>query len=895
MRPERRQQVETVFEASLELPPAQRIDWARTECGDDDELCRAVLRLLSAHHRAEGILEGPAPSLPAALEEEHFQGERRIGAYRLVRELGRGGMSIVYLSERDDRQFRQTVAVKLIRRGLDTPDLVRRFCAERQILASLNHPNIARLLDGGTTEDGLPYLVMEHVAGEPITDYCDRNRLTVEQRLRLFVTVARTVQHAHRNLIVHRDLKPSNILVTAVAGTRATDGEVKLLDFGIAKLLDPHAASEASPQTRPGLRLMTPEYASPEQIRGEAVTTATDVYGLGLVLYELLCGHQPFLRPDRRGEDPDGGEPDLRPPSSVITPDDAEVGHARRTQPERLRRKLRGDLDRIVMTALREEPERRYPSAEQLVEDVEHYLQRKPIRARGDSVPYRVGKFAARHRWGVAVAATFFLFLGGYTAMLTVKERQITAALEQVSVEAERARQVSEFLMRLFEAAEPHEVGRDAITARELLERGATRAEQFSHQPATQAQLLDVMGRTYQHLGQYERAQPLLDRALALRRGVFGDAHSHVAESLYHLARLHHARGQLDSAEMVFRDVLRTQQNLPHGEHARIARTLGGLAAVLQDRGEYRQAERYAREALDLRRRSGRGEDQVEMADGLHDLAGILRRNGRYAEAEPLYREALSLRERLLGSQHPAVAETLSDLAALLQRRGDLSEVEALFRRALAINRAAFGAEHPATATITSNLGLLMFRLGELEAADSLYRDALAIRRTVLGPEHPDVALSLGLLAAVQRRRGNLEDAAMLYSESLALQRRRLGDEHPDLAHGMNGLALVLRDRGEFPAADSLYRAVLAMRLRLLGPDHSSVASTLNDRGVLMREWGRYAEAEPLLLQGLQLRRRTLNEGHLQIEQSIRHLVRLYERWERPEQAQAYRELLIDG
>jgi eukaryotic-like serine/threonine-protein kinase len=888
MRPERRKQTESFFEAALERPAAAREEWLREVCGNDDELCAAVLRLLNAHRRAEGILEGPAPTVEALPDEPDGPPPgRRIGAYRLVREVGRGGMSIVYLAERDDGQFQQTVAVKVIRRGLDAPDLVRRFCAERQILASLHHPHIARLLDGGTTEDGLPFLAMEHVPGEPLTEFCDRRQLTVDERLKLFVTVAHAVQYAHRNLVVHRDLKPSNILVTR-------EGEIKLLDFGIAKLLDPSASPDTAPQTRPGLRLMTPEYASPEQLRGEAVTTATDVYGLGLLLYELLCGCHPFRhhagKDRRRG---DGEKGPLRPSSAVR--EDATVSQARRTRPERLRTKLRGDLDRIVLTALREEPERRYSSAEQLAEDIEHYLHRRPIRARDDSIRYRLGRFTLRHRWGVAAAAAFVLFLGGYAATLTVKERQITAALEQASLEAERAQRVSEFLMRLFEAADPREAGRDAITARELLERGAARAEQFAHEPAAQAQLLDVMGRTYQHLGQFERAQPLLERALALRRGVFGDAHAHVAESLYHLARLHHARGQLDSADVVFRDVLRTQQSLPNAEHAPIARTLGGLAAVLQDRGEYRQAERYAREALDLRRRSARGTEQVEMADGLHDLAEILRRNGSYAEAEEHYREALSLRERLLGSEHPAVAETLSSLAALLQRRGDLAEVEPLFRRALAIYRAAFGAEHPATATTTSNLGLLMFRLGELEAADSLYREALAIRRRVLGPEHPDIALSLGLLAAVQRRMGNLGEADTLYRQSLAMQRRLLGEEHPDLGHGMNGLALVLRDRGKFAAADSLYRAVLAMRLRLLGPDHSSVASTLNDRGVLLREWGRYAEAEPLLLEGLDLRRRTLNEGHLQIEQSIRHLVRLYEQWGRPEQAAQHREMLGEG
>jgi eukaryotic-like serine/threonine-protein kinase len=889
MQPERRKEIEGVFESALERPSAERREWVRGVCGEDKELHAAVLRLLDAHARAEGILEGPAPATAFLNQEEVLPAERRIGAYRLVREIGRGGMSIVYLAERDDQHFRQTVAVKLIRRGLDTPDLVQRFCAERQILASLNHPNIARLLDGGTTEDGLPYLVIEYVAGEPVTNYCDRKRLPLEQRLRLFITIARAVQHAHRNLVVHRDLKPSNILVTEPARANA-EGEIKLLDFGIAKLLDAQVSPDPLPQTRPGLRLMTPEYASPEQRKGDAVTTMTDVYGLGLVLYELLSGQQPFRQQARGERGPARRGPGLLRPSSSIG-QDPRVSLARRTRPERLRRKLRGDLDRIVMTALREEPERRYASAEQLAEDVEAYLDRRPIRARGDSVPYRLGRFAVRHRWGVAVTAAFLLLLGGYTASLTFKEREVRAALEQASLEAERSEQVTSFLMRLFEATDPDEVASDAITARELLERGAARAEQFAHQPAAQAQMLDVIGRTYQYLGQYDRAQPLLERALGIRRGLFHETNPKVAESLYHLARLHHHRGQLDSAEALFRRTLHAQRERTGVGQAQMARTLGGLARVLQDRGAYGQAETVAREALEVRRRM-LGNSHLEVAESLHDLAEILRRRGKYADAEPLYREALALRQELFGDGHPAVAETLHHLAALLQRRGDLAEVDSMFQRALDIYRAVFGAEHPAVAAVTSSLGLYMFRIGELEAADSLYREALATRRRVLGPDHPDVALSLGLLAAVQRRKGKLGEAEALYRESLAMQRRALGGEHPDLAHGMNGLALVLRDKGEFAAADSLYEEVLAMRLRLLGDEHSSVAATLNDRGVLMREWGNYAESESLLLQALRMRRATLNDGHLQIEQSLRHLVALYERWNRPEQAQAFRELL---
>jgi eukaryotic-like serine/threonine-protein kinase len=886
MEPERRHRMEALFEAALDRPAAGRREWLREVCGRDEALCAGVLRLLSAHARAEGILEGPPPAAALLGTGDDREPDRRIGAYRLVREIGRGGMSIVYLAERDDRQYRQTVAVKLIRRGLDTPDLVRRFRAERQILASLAHPNIARLLDGGTTADGVPFLVMEYVAGEPITDYCDRRRLTLERRLRLLATVARTVHHAHRNLIVHRDLKPSNILVTR-------EGEVKLLDFGIAKLLDPSAPADVLPQTRPGSRLMTPEYASPEQIRGEAITTMTDVYGLGLVLHELLSGHSPVRqRTDGEGQRPPPVRAPPRPSSAVRG--DAAAGRARGTQPGRLRRKLRGDLDRIVLTALREEPERRYGSAEQLAEDIENHLRRRPVRARGDSVPYRVGRFAARHGWGLAVAALFVLLLGGYAATITVKEREVRAALDRAGLEAERAEQVASFLMRLFEANGANGAERGAITAREMLERAAARAEQLAHQPAAQAQMLDVIGRTYQYLGQYDRAQPPLERAFGLRRGLFGELHPTSAESLHNLGSLHHALGRPDSAEALFRRALRIRRGLPGTSGVQLARTLGSLSLVLRDRGEYGEAESLARESLDLRRRA-LGAEHPEVAESLHDLAEILRRQGRYAAAEPLYREALALRRRLLGDGHPAVAETLYNLAFLLQRQGELTEVEPLYRQALDIYRGVFGDEHPAVAATVSNLGLLMFRSGDLALADSLHREALATRRRVLGPEHPDVALSLGLIAAVQRRLGRLAEAEALYRESLDLQRRVLGSEHPDRGHGMSGLALVLRDRGDYAAADSLYGKVLAMRLRLLGGEHPTVATTLNDRGVLMREWGDYPRSEALLLEALRMRRERLAAGHLQIEQSLRHLVTLYERWGRPERASAYREMLGGG
>jgi serine/threonine-protein kinase len=781
----------------------------------------------------------------------------RVGPYRLVREVGRGGMGSVYLAERDDDHYRQQVAVKILRRGLDTDELVRRFVAERQILATLQHPHIARLFDGGVTSDGRPYYVMEYVDGEHLDVYCDRRQLSIDARLALFCLVVRAVQHAHRNLVVHRDLKPSNVLVTA-------DGEVKLVDFGIAKLLDPDASPDVVPLTRTGLRLMTPEYASPEQMRGACITTATDVYGLGLVLYELLSGRRPHRLRGRSASEAERiilTEEPPRPSAAVmqseevqwdgvpvhITPE--QIAAARGLHAERLCRKLRGDLDRIVLCALRKEPDRRYQSAAQLADDIERYLKGKPVAARGDSVAYRARKFAIRHVWGAAASVSFVLLLAGYAATVTMQAREVRAALDQARLEAEKAEQVTAFTMGLFETGGPSTLQTDSMTVRDLLSRGVERAERLGGQPATQAQLFDVVGRVYQNLGEYGKAQPFLERALELRRHTLGARHPATAESLDHLAGLLLARGRYSAAESLYRDALALQRAVLGEPHAKIARTLAGLGSLLQERGDYVGAERLAREALEMRR-------------------------------------------TLYGPEHPEVAQSLGSLAFTLQLQGRYGEAEPLFRDVLAMRRHLFGDEHPEVATAMSNLGLLLVQRGQLAPAESLYQASLALRRRLLGNEHPDVAASIGLLGVLLRREGDIAGAESTYHAAIALARRSLGAEHPNLAHSLNGLALVLRDKGDLRGADSLFHEVLAIRRRVLGDEHPAIATSLFQIGVVRQEEGDVPAAESLLLQSLQMRRKLLGDAHPQVAESARQLVLLYERSGRREEAAPYRALL---
>ena len=889
---DRRDEVEALFEAALERPAAERDAWLEAATGD--AWLRAEVRaLLAAHERAAGILELPGGAVARLLGDRPAEAPERVGPYRLVRPVGRGGMATVYLAERDDAHFRQQVALKLVRRGLDTADLVERFRAERQILASLQHPHIARLLDGGVAEDGRPYLAMEFVDGEPVDRWCDARRLSVEDRLRLFARVARAVHHAHRSLVVHRDLKPSNILVTA-------DGHPRLVDFGIAKILDPDAVPGDAPLTRAGVRPMTPEYAAPEQVRGEPVTTATDVWGLGVVLYELLTGVRPF-----RGSTPMEVEWRVRdaepePPSAAVlraaadadTDLDPEArARARGTQPARLRRALRGDLDRIVAMALRREPERRYDSAEQLADDVERHLAGRPVRARGGHYSYRAGKFVRRNAWALAGAAAFVALLAGYAVTVTVQAREVRAALEQAREEAEENEQVAAFLVRLFESTDPARDPGDTVTAGVLLARGVERAERLRGQPSAQAQALDVIGRVHQSLGRFDEAERLLERSLAIRRTAFGDRHPGVAESLHHLAALHAARGEYATAEPLFHRALAIQRARFAPDDPRTARTLHGLSLLLADRGDYAGAERTARQALEIHRRAHAG-PHPEVAASLRHLAGMERRKGDYAASEALFRETLAMRRALYGEEHPEVGESLADLAYIVHLRGDFAGAEPLYRRALALNRALLGERHPTVAAGMSNLGLLLFQRDDLAAAEPLYREALARRQRIYGPLHPDVATSQALLGGLLRRKGEMAGAEALYRQAVDVARRSLGPEHPDLAHHMNGLALVLRERGDLASADSIFRAVLAMRRRLLGERHPAVAATLVSLGINSQRRGAFPEAEAQLRAAVDMRRDLLGPRHPDTFAALRDLAALYAAWGRPALADSLRRLL---
>jgi serine/threonine-protein kinase len=784
-------------------------------------------------------------------------GTSRVGPYRLVRELGQGGMGVVHLAERDD-QFHQRVAVKIVRHGLDTPELLQRFLAERQILASLSHPNIARLLDGGVTDDGRPYLVLEYVEGEPIDVYCARLALPARDRVRLFLQVARAVHYAHRNLVVHRDLKPTNILVAA-------DGQAKLLDFGIAKILDQSVVPLEAPRTRTGLWVMTPEYASPEQVRGDPVTTATDVYGLGLVLYELLTGERA---------------------QTVTSLAPAALDRAIcETEPPR---RLTGDLDRIVALALRKEPERRYASAERLADDLARYLDGEPVAARGESLVYVARKFVARHRWGVAATAALVALVVGWAGTVTVKEAAVRRALESAQLEAVKAEQVTGFLTGLFEASDPAAARGDSLTARELLDRGLSRVDSLATQPLVQAEVLSVIGRVYQNLGEHDRARPLLERSLAVRARELGDSHPDVAAAHNRLGNVLRLQGDYEAAAGQLRHALAIRRRADSAHVLALATDVHDLASVLTEQGKLDEAGPLFEEGLTIRRRA-LGAEHADVAESLSGLGWWSSERGDYTASERHYREALEMRRRLLPENHPELAFAMHNLATTLERLGRYQEAERLHRDALNVRRRVLGPEHPSVATGLNNLGIVLLRKGDQQAAAATFREALAMRRKLLGEDHPSTLITMNNLAASLTRSGDYAEAEPLLRQAIEAQRRREGPESPALSTSIANLATVQMRSGKLAEAEGNFGTALAMERKAHGNEHPGVASTMMGLGMLRREQRRYVEADSLMQAAITMRAKLMGEAHPETKRALGELATLYERWGRQSAADSVR------
>lgn len=761
-------ELDRLFDRALELPAEEREAFVAAECSDDLELLAELRTLLATHEESTSFLTEP-PLFPrgglnALADEVDAPSARigeRIGAWRVIDEIGRGGMATVYRAERVDCEFEQEGALKLLRRGLDTDDLVGRFRAERQILSSLDHPNIAGLLDGGATSDGRPYLVMERVDGIRITEWCDDRGCTVEERLRLFLAVARAVHHAHGRLVVHRDLKPSNILVTS-------DGHVKLLDFGIAKLIDPDLSPDDPVRTRSGQRALTPEYASPEQLRGDPVTTATDIYQLGLLLHQLLSGARPR---DVRGSGEENVSNGERlnttlptPPSRVVAGVDAKVSATRGVSRRRLEQRLRGDLDTIVVTALRPEVEARYGSALEMARDVEKHLDGLPIAARPPNLGYRARKFLSRHPWVAPVAVAIVGVIGLYVATLLRHSSQLEAERNAARQQAERAEVVRNELVDVFQGASPwlfEPLPRSGqATLEGSLAAGVDRTRALERQPEIQIDLYTVLAGAYMGLGHPERARPLVREGLRLRAEVDGPRSASVAAGLRQLGRALATQARYDSAAVVLGSGLDVLRELPAAPDTMLLGTLIDLAWVEKLRGHPETAERLLTEVAE----AALADSAIPrdfLVQAYFDLAIVYPRMEEYARAREVAERAVELQRSRFGDEHPETAIARAGLAGVLWRTSheDFGRAVELQRQAAQSMATTLGPEHPHTLTAHIKLALTMRSDGQIDDAADLLHESVARHRELFGPLDPRTGQAHHWYATVLYNRGDLEEA----------------------------------------------------------------------------------------------------------------------------------------
>jgi serine/threonine protein kinase/tetratricopeptide (TPR) repeat protein len=854
--------LEKLFYQALELEPSARAHLLDEACGGDAGLRQEVESLLESSQKTSGLLRGLVEQ--AAQEFTVKSAGQRAGPYQITGLLGEGGMGKVYLASRADQLYEQQVAIKLMHAGLqEARAMLRRFRAERQILANLNHPHIARLLDAGLTAEGAPYLVMEYVPGIAIDAYCRENHVALNQRLELFGLVCGAVAYAHKNLVVHRDIKPANILVTS-------EGVPKLLDFGIAKLLGTEPGEPALTQNSE--RLMTPDYASPEQVRGEPVTTATDVYGLGVLLYELLAGQRPFRveskSPLEIARIVCQDEPEL--PSTIARRSGQPGAHE-------LARQVAGDLDNIVLTAMRKEPGRRYPSVTALAADVQACLDGYPVHARTDAWSYRSGKFVRRHKAAVTAAAMVAVMLVGFAISMAWLAKRAT---EQRIV----AQREAQFLNTIFEAATPERARGKEITARQLLDAGAKRIEtDLGDRPMLEATMLDHIGGAYVDVGAYDRAEKLFRRAFEMRKRTLGIGDPDTIGSLQNWALALLLEAKYREAEPLFRQALQLRRKLGSGGLP-LAHNLGELGECLYQESQWKEADSLLRQSVELQRklspeatnawdflaltreREGRyaeaaqllheaadrnrkmeGPDGPRYAVNLHNLAGLLIDAGDLPGAERASREELALRRRIMGDDHPDLYYSLNNLGWVLLQEGDWQGAEPFLREDLNLVRRTFGEKNIKMATAGKNWGQLQQERGDYRGAQQSFQSALDTARAAVGAQSWYVERILLGFGELEFDRGQYAAAEKYAQQALDLSRKLGGSDDPGSAPALIDLAEARVFQRDTPGAEALLRRALAVQGKNLQANHPSILATEVRLGEALTLAGRAAEAEPIL------------------------------------------------
>ena len=887
--------VDRLLDEALELPASERSAFLDEACAHEPEIRRQVEELLELETKANSFMSTTQPlaqEVESAIDrlERERSPKRGFGPYRVVREIGQGGMGRVYLAERADGQFHRRVAIKVIRGSTDSDEIQKRFEQERRILAGLQHPNIAQLLDSGVTVDGLPYFVMEYVEGEPIDVYCDKRKLNLGQRLKLFEDVCAALQYAHQNLVVHRDIKPNNILVKA-------DGQIKLLDFGIAKILNSHLRPVID-LTRTGQTFLTPECASPEQVLGAPITTASDIYALGNLLYFLLAGRWPI---SVQGSSPHQwiqaiahSEPRSLAKALAEHPAPQTLAENRSTTLGHLRKELGGDLDCILMKALRKETSHRYVGVGAFLDDLINYRTGMPVRARAGNWRYRALKFSKRHLLEIAFLATIaalgFALIVSTTIQSTVAER-----------ERDKAERVSAFLQEMLRSVDPGKLGRD-IKVAEFLDRAAlTVDDELAGQPETHGVILRVLGETYHALGRYDRAKDLFTRALFVQRGYHGDRHPEVLATLNRMAMVLERLGKLREAEKVSREAMAhhpvpekwssqrftASQTLGkilmnEGRYLEATRILEPLprqarirygpldpltldltrsyAAILVERSKLDEAESIYRE---IRAKANRiwGPEHPKTLAITAELSRFLVKKGAYDEAEELSRDNVAVFAKILGETHPDALATKADLVSVLHAQGKWTEALELISETKQTTSEVLGADHPLSLSLETDRARVLESHGKFAEAESIYRAVLTTFNQTHGPNHPTVFQISRYMAIAIMQQGRFEEAEQVFRETLAKPGAK-DVEHPDILGLANDLATVLEKQGRFEESEQIHRQTLKKCGVLLGESHPFTLESMGNLAAALMGQGRYQEAEALQRKIIEGERETIGEDH---------------------------------
>lgn len=798
--------IQELFHETLALPPGARMGFLESACGEDAELFADVSRLVAADAEENslldrGIAEVASDVLAATVPQISTE---RFGAYRVTGTLGEGGMGIVYLATRDD--IGSVAAIKILRDAWISPARRERFASEQRTLAQLNHPSIARLYDADALPDGTPFFVMEYVDGMSLTEYCRSRGSSIAERLGLFRTVCEAVQHAHRHAVIHRDIKPGNILVTA-------DGEVKLLDFGIAKQVE--SVELPAEHTRTGARLMTPAYAAPEQIRGERVGVHTDVYSLGVTLYELLSGRLPFDLENRTPAEIERVILEHEPvrPSAVARKVAEREG--KRATFETASRAQWEDLDVLCLTAMHRDSQRRYPSVDSLIRDLDHFAAREPLEARPDSTFYRLDRFVRRHWRPLAAAALVLLIIGSLTVFYGLR---LAEARNEAVAEAARARRIQQFALGLFHGGNEDVAPAESLRVVTLLDRGVQTARTLDADPAAQAELYRTLGGIFLQLGDLARADTLVNAALASGRLVRRPDAGERARSLVSFAEVRDAQARYDDAERTAREAIGLLKSGPSHATEDLASATLVLGRILENRGRYDDALPVLEEAIRLREQVGAPEREV--AQAMTELANTHFYAGHYAVSDSINKLVLDIDRRAYGDRHAAVANDLINLGAIQFEWGRYDEAERYYRQALSINVAWFGADNPETASNLTLLGRALNFQGRYDEATEVLDSALAIQERVYGPVHPRVASALNDLGSIALAQGRLDSAAADFTRMREIYRKVYGDKHYLLGVATANLGSVYLARKDYAQAERYFREGARIYSESQGPDH---------------------------------------------------------------------------